>query len=71
MTARATIVTAQHSGVVTVPTTAIHQENGKTTVTTIQGGSRQTVVVTTGLVSTDRTEVVSGLSVGQSVVVAG
>jgi len=71
MTARATIVTAQHSGVVTVPTTAIHHENGKTTVTTIQGGSRQTVVVTTGLVSTDRTEVVSGLSVGQSVVVAG
>jgi HlyD family secretion protein len=71
MTARATVVTAQRNGVLTVPTTAIHQQNGKTTVTTIRGGTRQTVVVTTGLASTDRTEVVSGLSAGQSVVVAG
>jgi len=71
MTARATIVTAQRSGVLTVPTAAIHHQNDKTTVTTIQDGNRHAVVVTTGLVSTDRTEVVSGLSAGQSVVVAG
>jgi HlyD family secretion protein len=71
MTARATIVTAQHSAVLTVPTAAIHHDNGKTTVTTIQGDTRQAVVVTTGLVGSDRTEVVSGLSPGQSVVVAG
>jgi hypothetical protein len=54
-----------------VPTAAIHRDNGKTTVTTIQGDTRQAVVVTTGLVGSDRTEVVSGLSAGQSVVVAG
>jgi len=71
MTARATIVTAQRGGVLTVPTAAIHHQNDKTTVTTIQDGNRHAVVVTTGLVSTDRTEVVSGLSAGQSVVVAG
>jgi HlyD family secretion protein len=71
MTARATIVTAQRSGVLTVPTAAIHRDNGRTTVTTIQGDTRQVVVVSTGLVGGDRTEVVSGLSAGQSVVVAG
>ena len=54
-----------------MPTAAIHHQNGKTTVTTIQDGTRQAVVVATGLVSPDRTEVVSGLSAGQSVVVAG
>ena len=71
MTARATIVTAQRSGVLTVPTAAIHHQNGTATVTTFTGDTRQSVVVTTGLAGTDRTEVVSGLSAGQSVVVAG
>lgn len=71
MTARATLVTAEHRGVLTVPSAAIHHDSGKTTVTTIQGGTRQTAVVITGLSGADRTEVVSGLSAGQSVVVAG
>jgi HlyD family secretion protein len=71
MTARATVVTAQRTGVLTVPTAAIHRKNGTATVTTIQDGSRKDVVVTMGLASGDRTEVASGLSAGQTVVVAG
>lgn len=71
MTSRATVVTAQRRGVLTVPTTAIHHQNGSATVTTIQDGTRKDVVVTTGLAGADRTEVASGLSVGQTVVVAG
>ena len=71
MTARAEVVTAQRSGVLTVPTAAIHHQNGAATVTTIQDGTRKDVVVTTGLASGDRTEVASGLSAGQTVVVAG
>jgi HlyD family secretion protein len=71
MTARATVVTAKHDAVLSVPSAAVHHQDGKTVVTTFEGGTRKAVVVTTGLVGADRTEVVSGLSAGQSIVVAG
>lgn len=65
--ATVTIVTKQLNDVLTVPTAALRQENGKTVVTKVNGDSTETVEVTVGESYGANTEVVSGLSDGDQV----
>jgi HlyD family secretion protein len=69
-TARATVLTAEHHDVLTVPNSAVRQQGGASTVVVYEpSGEQRTVSFAAGLVGADRTEVVSGLSEGQRVVV--
>lgn len=70
-TARATVFTQVHDDVLTVPSSAVHQQGGASTVVVYEpSGEQRTVNVEAGLVGPDRTEVVSGLKEGDRVVVA-
>jgi multidrug efflux pump subunit AcrA (membrane-fusion protein) len=64
MSATADIVTAETSGI-TIPTQALTG----TTVTVVQNGKRSARTVTTGLTGDSTTQIVSGLSAGDQVVV--
>ena len=69
MTANATVTVQQQTGVTVVSNQALHRAGGLTTVTLLKSdGSQQTVPVQTGLVGDTTTEVVSGLSPGEKVV---
>jgi hypothetical protein len=57
-------------GVLTVPSSAVHTDGSRSTVTVLNGTSQQTVDVTTGVVGQDLTEITSGLNAGQTVVLA-
>lgn len=57
-------------GVLTVPTSAIHRLGSRTTVSVYSGGQVTTTPVTIGVQGSDRTQVVSGLTAGQQVVLA-
>ncbi len=69
MNANVTIIVQQHSNVLTVPARAI-QRQGRDSVVQVQGdnGSTQTGTVTTGLTDGTNTEITSGLSEGQTVI---
>lgn len=69
MSATANIITDIKDNVLTVPTTAIQTTNGQSTVRVLNNGQITTVPVTTGIASDTDTEVTSGLSEGQTVVV--
>lgn len=74
MTASATIVADQRSGVLTVPVTAVRSEGGKNLVTVaVTGADGATTVsdreVQVGLRTTDRVEITGGLSEGEQVVI--
>ncbi|SDV02936.1 HlyD family secretion protein [Microlunatus sagamiharensis] len=69
-TARATVLTEEHTGVLTVPNTAVRQQGGASTVVVYEpSGEQRTVTFEAGLVGPDRTEVLSGLNEGDRVVV--
>ena len=69
-TARATVLTVQRSGVLTVPNNAVRQQGGQSTVVVYEpSGDQRTVTFEPGVAGTDRTEVVSGLNEGDRVVV--
>ncbi|MGI3781890.1 MAG: efflux RND transporter periplasmic adaptor subunit, partial [Janthinobacterium lividum] len=69
-TARATVLTNERDGVLTVPTSAVRQQGGGSTVVVYDpSGTQRTVTFEAGVVGTDRTEVVSGLNEGDRVVV--
>ena len=69
-TARVTVLTEKHDGVLTVPNTAVRQQGGASTVVVYEaGGDQRTVSFEAGLVGPDRTEVLSGLNEGDRVVV--
>ena len=69
MTANATVTVQQQTGVTVVSNQALHRAGGLTTVTLLKSdGSQRTVPVQTGLVGDTTTEVVSGLSPGEKVV---
>ena len=69
--ATADITTSQQSNVLSVPTAAISTSSaGKPTVTVMQGTSAKQVTVTVGGVYGSRTQIRSGVSAGQLVVVA-
>jgi hypothetical protein len=53
-----------------VPTSAIQQGTSSTTVSLYSGGSVTTQTVTTGIAGLDRTQITSGLTAGQQVVLA-
>jgi hypothetical protein len=68
--AELSIDVAGSKGVVTVPTSAVHVTGSRATVEVLRSGSPVTVVVTRGAVGTLLTEITSGVSVGDVVVLA-
>jgi HlyD family secretion protein len=68
----ATSIELAHSkkSAVTVPTSAVHTRNTLHTVTLLDGGKVSTVGVQVGVVGAEKTEITSGLQVGQVVVLA-
>lgn len=70
MTVHAAVATRQKKQVLSVPNSAVDNENGKSVVTVLDAaGIQQTMAFTPGLVGAERTEVVSGLTEGDHVVV--
>lgn len=69
--ARVTFVTATHKGAIVVPANAIIQRNGQSTVYVVVNGQASPHVVQTGLTDGTHTEIVSGLKVGDVIVVSG
>jgi HlyD family secretion protein len=68
-TVRATVVTEELDNVLTVPSAAVRQENGRPTVTVIESdGTQKSVPFESGKAGVDRTQVLSGLREGQQVV---
>jgi HlyD family secretion protein len=71
-TAQAAVRTDEMRDVPAVPNGAVRRQGGTTTVTVLDfSGSQRTVPVQTGVVGDDLTQVVSGLTVGDEVVVGG
>lgn len=71
-TAQAAVRTDELRDVPAVPNGAVRRQGGQTTVTVLGfDGSRRTVPVQAGVVGDDLTQVVSGLTVGDEVVVDG
>jgi HlyD family secretion protein len=69
LSAIVTIITAQKSNVLLVPNRAIVHQQGKTYVDVLKNGASTQVAVTTGISNTQYTEVTSGLSEGEQVVI--
>jgi RND family efflux transporter MFP subunit len=68
--AYATVIVEEHPDVLTVPTTAVVKENGKSHCVAIVSGKAVRRPITTGLNDGTRTEVVSGLDAGETIVKA-
>ena len=51
----------------TVPSSAVHTEAGRTTVTVVENGATSTAEVTVGAIGTDLTQILTGLTAGQTV----
>jgi HlyD family secretion protein len=68
-TAQASVLTTELDDVLTVPNSAIHHEGDKTTVTVLGFNGQRTVEFQPGAVGDDRTQVLSGLTEGDEVVV--
>ncbi|TWF77179.1 HlyD family secretion protein [Pseudonocardia hierapolitana] len=67
-TVRATVVTEELDNVLTVPSSAVRQENGRPTVTVVEAdGTQKSAPFEAGKVGADRTQVLSGLREGQQV----
>jgi HlyD family secretion protein len=65
------VITAERTNVLSVPNAAIRRRGDTDTVVVVDPDGRQRVVTfQPGLVGADRTEVLSGLSEGQRVVVS-
>jgi HlyD family secretion protein len=69
-TASVSIITSTANAAVTVPTSAVHLTGGNASVTTLSGGTTETKRVTVGVVGASVTEIKSGLSAGDQVVLA-
>lgn len=70
MTGDASIVLEKKTQVLTLPTKAITQKDGKTTVKINENGQLKDQEVTTGLESDDDTEITGGLSKGSEVIIS-
>ncbi len=68
MTASANIITQIKNGVLLVPLSAVQTQNEQTTVRVMKNGQVNEVNVETGLSSTTQTEIVSGLSEGETII---
>jgi hypothetical protein len=70
MSATISVIINRVVGVLTVPTTAVHTNGATSTVQVLTNGAPTSVVVTTGAADSSRTEIQSGLSMGDTVVIA-
>ncbi len=70
MSASVSIVINQVVGVTTVPTSAVHTTGAGSTVTLFVNGKPDPVAVTVGAADATRTQILSGVKVGQTVVIA-
>jgi len=70
MSATVKVVTASKDGVITIPSAAVTTKSGTSTVTVSANGQTSTRTVTLGLKGDGSTEVVSGLSAGEQVVMS-
>ena len=70
MSASVTVVVNQVVGVLTVPTSAVHTSGTASTVNVLKNGVSTPVVVTVGSADPTRTQITSGLSEGDTVVIA-
>lgn len=69
MTTEAEVVTTSTPDVLAVPTSAVHRDNGQSVVTVLQAdGSQKAVTVQLGVAGDGQTQVLSGLQLGQQVV---
>lgn len=68
MAASATIITQTKSDTLLVPTTSVTSQDGETSVRVLRNGMLTEVPVTVGLSSDEQTEILSGLSAGDTVV---
>lgn len=68
MSASANIITQQKSDIITVPTSAINTSENTSYIQVMKNGTPTQVEVTTGIASDTKTEVLSGLSVGDVIV---
>jgi multidrug efflux pump subunit AcrA (membrane-fusion protein) len=69
-TAQVSIVVLQRSDVLTVPTSAVHTVGSRSIVNVLENGKQVPHVVTTGATDAARTEITSGLSAGDQVILA-
>lgn len=65
-----TISVGKVDGVLAVPSSAVHTEGSRSSVVVQDNGTQQTVPVTIGVVGQSLTEITSGLTAGQTVVLA-
>ncbi|MDX6338741.1 MAG: HlyD family secretion protein, partial [Streptosporangiaceae bacterium] len=70
MSATISVIINRVVSVLTVPTSAVHTNGATSTVQVLKNGVPSSVVVTTGAADSSRTEIQSGLSVGDTVVIA-
>ncbi len=70
MSATISVIINQVVGVLTVPSSAVHTNGTTSTVQVLTNGVPSSVVVTTGAADSSRTEIQSGLSAGETVVIA-
>ena len=70
MSASVSIVVNQVVQVLTVPTSAVHTTSAGSTVEVLVGGQPQTVPVTVGASDANRTQILSGVNLGDQVVIA-
>ena len=70
MSASVSVVINQVVGVITVPTSAVHTTGAGSTVTLFVNGKPDPVAVTVGAADSTLTQILSGVKVGQTVVIA-
>lgn len=71
MFANVEIITDLHRTAISIPQTAVLNDGGKTVVFVADGSGFKKVVVTAGIQSNDRVEIIEGLAAGDKVVVKG
>jgi len=71
MFANVEIITDLHSAAISIPQSAVLTDGGKTVVFVTDGNGYQKRVVTAGVQSSDRVEIIEGLKEGDKVVVKG
>ncbi|MDZ7644529.1 MAG: efflux RND transporter periplasmic adaptor subunit [Woeseiaceae bacterium] len=71
MFARVSIRTEKHAQVVTIPVTAVVDEDGRQVVYIIADGTAERRPVRTGIADGGRVEIVAGLAVGETVIASG
>lgn len=71
MSVTASVITATKDEVLLVPSAAIRQQGSQPTVRLLVRGNTQEVPVETGLVSDTQTEIISGVEVGDTVIIGG